>query len=523
MAGPEIQLGPRGGLLEPQQDETKAAPSISRPTDTGEISLGPRGGITEEAKEAPIPDYASDIGRGILAGVGRGTVGLAGLPGDVESLIDLAREKISGTKPGARYFPTSEEMIQKAEALHPTIHEALSYKPQTAPGRFAKSGAEFVPGVMIGPGGVGTKVVGGLAAGMATQGAEEAAKSMKLSPAEEMALKVGVSIPAYMLGAKGASLAAKPFEGALMPKSAATEDLAKAALADLRSSGKYAAPEGAAEALRAGEQLAPAAIAGTQTKKLLENAAAKLPAEELQAFTDYASMAAQNAPKNTMKHIDNMFGRELSLSDELSAAARRIAETNDPNYKRVMAMPELQSIGGPEYNALLNRVPPKILKNIFENMQIRDVNPVEMGLIQTRKGFAINPEGMPLRFWDELKKGIDSEITALKDITGKPTKPDRYTALSSLAGDLRTQLNKIEPYKAIRNEAADLFGVRDWTQLGEKYLTMGSGNMPRIRQIEDRLSQAKPERQMDFATGLAAAYKDMLENKPDKALASMSL
>ncbi len=516
MAEPEFELGPRGGLL---QKEEGAAPAGAPASGTGEFTLGPRGGIAREAAQQPAPDYTGDIGKAVVSGLGRGAVGLTGLPGDIESLVDFAREKITGNKPGERYFPTSEEMIKKAEALHPSVKEALTFTPATTPGRYVKSGAEFIPGALIGPGGLGAKVVGGLGAGLAVQGAEDLARAQKLSPEAEAAMKIGVSIPAYMLGAKGASLAAKPFEGVLTPGTAAKERIASTLARDVATPGRYGAPPEAASALASGAEMAPAAIAGEQTKRLLQGSAAKLGPEAQEVYSSMAKRAAENAPRNTIEHIDNLFGAPVNAYDEMQALTRRMREVNTPNYERVMSMPEMQKIGGPEYTNVINRIPNSIMNKVLDDMQIAGLSPEAMGLVPTAKGFALNPEGMPLRFWDELKKGLDSQMAGLKDVSGKVTDPSRFSAINKLNTDLKTQLNKLEPYKAIRDEAAEMFGVRDWTELGQKYFTMSDRNMNKIRDLETRLDKATPERKMDFAYGLASSYKDLLESNPDKALA----
>lgn len=523
MAEPEIQLGPRGGLLQkPAAPAPDGAPVAAPPQEGGGLEIGPRGGITTQREAEPVPDYGRDIGKSALAGLGRGAVGLTGLPGDIESLVDFAREKISGTKPGERYFPTSAEMISKAEALHPTVKETLGYAPQTTAGKYIKSGAEFVPGALIGPGGLGAKVAGGIGAGLAVQGAEDVSKAAELSPTAEAALKFGVSIPAYMAGAKGASLVAKPFTGLVSPGGVAKEQLASSLAKDIASGGKYGAPAEAASALASGAEMAPAALAGARTKDVLGKAAARASDDALKSYETAAATAAENAPKNTISHIDNLFGAPVDAFDEMQALARRMRDVNSENYQRVMALPEVQAIGGPQYDAIIKRVPQRLMNKVAEDMRMSGIMPEDLGMIAGKGGYTINPAGMPLRFWDELKKGLDSQMSGLKDVSGKITDPSRFSGLNSLNSDLKAQLNKVDAYKAIRDEAAEMFGARDWTELGQKYFTMTDRNMGKVKDLETRLAKASDERKMDFAYGLASSYKDLLNTNPDKALALFS-
>ena len=111
----------------------------------------------------PQVGYGEDIAKGAAGGLGRGTSGLLGLPGDVAEYgargIDWASRKIGGilgvdVKPREDRDPTYGSAAAKRNIESVT---GPFYEPKTVPGQYASTIAEFAPAAAI-PGG------GGLAA-----------------------------------------------------------------------------------------------------------------------------------------------------------------------------------------------------------------------------------------------------------------------------------------------------------------------------------------------------------------------
>jgi hypothetical protein len=148
--------------------------------------------VTPQRPDEGVMDVAKSLG----SGVARGTAMVAGVGGDISKSadtviglmeragFDVDREKFLATmpqwmrslhdKPKRQYG--SKEIMESVDRA--TGAPVMSYKPQTTAGRYARTVGEFVPGAMLGPGGVvrnavNFAVVPGLAseaAGQATEG-----------------------------------------------------------------------------------------------------------------------------------------------------------------------------------------------------------------------------------------------------------------------------------------------------------------------------------------------------------------
>jgi hypothetical protein len=202
---------------------------LDQPADTGL----PPGFVMDK------PGYAEDAAKSIGSGLASATAGTLGAAGDARSALsaatdwaggklgvspdkvqqfkDLASRAASMTGPGAMLAnaPTSRQVIDSAP--NPII--SPDYQPQTVAGGYLKTGAEFLPNMLVGgPRGLGARFLTDVAvpaiasetAGLATKGTE----------AEPYARMGGA-----LLGAVGANKAANAFSEARAVK-AATPSLA---------------------------------------------------------------------------------------------------------------------------------------------------------------------------------------------------------------------------------------------------------------------------------------------------------
>lgn len=133
-------------------------------------------------------DVATDVAKSSGIGLAKGAIGMAGLPGDIGSLVSMGLEKLGVPEvarkagasvvkaiPGASAFtgPGSADIQKTVEGF-----TGQFYKPQTTVGKFAETVGEFAPAALAGPGGIARRavtqaVIPGLAseaAGQATQG-----------------------------------------------------------------------------------------------------------------------------------------------------------------------------------------------------------------------------------------------------------------------------------------------------------------------------------------------------------------
>lgn len=119
------------------------------------------------------PGMLTDIAKSAGSGIAKGAANLVGLPrmasDAVGWVMDKTEQRIHGdtdeqfaARSAAR--PQPPTLLPSADTAASAIDETLgipatSYKPQTQPGRFAKTVGEFVPGAMLGPGGVARNAV----------------------------------------------------------------------------------------------------------------------------------------------------------------------------------------------------------------------------------------------------------------------------------------------------------------------------------------------------------------------------
>jgi hypothetical protein len=183
------------------------------------------GSIWEQPAQAAAPaepgvGYTEDIVKGIGGGLGRGTTGLVGLPGTVGELARAGLGKIgvpeSALATGAsvaRYvpgiglltLPSGSQIQKKVEGV-----TGKFYEPQTIPGQYASTIAEFAPGAVIpGGGSLAARGVNTLAGGITS---ETAGQFTKDTPYEPYARAVGGVVG----GVGGAKLVTPfaPVEGA---------------------------------------------------------------------------------------------------------------------------------------------------------------------------------------------------------------------------------------------------------------------------------------------------------------------
>lgn len=154
------------------------------------------------------PGYLEDIAKAGAAGIGRGAAQLVGTPG---TLMDIADQGVlwAGKKIGL--FPEdwtagepssiSGESLQKG--LADVTGGGSEYRGQTTPGRYAGTVGEFVPGAIMGPGKIATRLVtGAIGPGLGSEFLGSAVEGSS-NPWMEPAARIAGAI----LGGVGANMA----------------------------------------------------------------------------------------------------------------------------------------------------------------------------------------------------------------------------------------------------------------------------------------------------------------------------
>ncbi len=155
----------------------------------------PQGAVGPWAKyvspDAQQMGTGEDVARSAVSGVGEGGIGLMGLPGDVQGLVNRGMDWLMGTTPEeqakmAQYgqtMPTSGQLMDVAQGAGVQFHE-----PQTTAGEYARTAGQFLPGSLVGPGGMATKLASGAAGAL---GSETAGQLTEGTGAEPYARFVG--------------------------------------------------------------------------------------------------------------------------------------------------------------------------------------------------------------------------------------------------------------------------------------------------------------------------------------------
>lgn len=512
LLAPPVQQGAGRAPVAPQQQPQQ--PQAPMSVENLNQALAP--------KPQPKVGFGEDFARSIGAGLGEATIGLPGMVGDIRNLVELGLQKTGMGSLGERYVPTSQELVEKAKEVMPSLKEHLEYKPEYAPSRYAKTAAQFVPSAIIPGGGLGlgARIAGGIGAGLATQGTEDLLKN---TPAEgtgyETAAKIAASIPGFMVG-KGAYSAAKGVAGgALTPTSEAMRRAAAAQGEDIARGGAYGAKATPAEIAATGVEMPPAAAAGKATEKLLQRSAQRVSPEVVGKYEAAIEPFREGAAGRVASYIDDLFGGQpVSALDEMAAIQSRARQINSQNYGQVMQLPHAQSIGGPQLDAIVKKLPSGVIDDAANSLRENGLDPTALGLIQTKSGWATNPSGIPLRAWDEIKQSLDTRISQLREpVTGKIKDPSAYGRWNNTVNELKTVLdNSVSEYGVVRGAAAEAAGAANAIDLGTKYLT--ANNPKQISFIEKTVKGMTPEQQYDFAYGVAGGYRDLITRDPKAAM-----
>jgi DNA-binding GntR family transcriptional regulator len=199
MDGPYVgpNLGPLQPNRTPQSEDWSAFPEA--PAATGRPS--PRIYVNRTPTEASgdswdafpeIPGagaIASDVAKSTGIGAVKGSLGIAGFPGEVSNLLakgsqaatDFIAEK-TGLDPGPR---ATETMLPTEASLQKHVEDVTGdfYKPQTEYGKYAETTGEFLPSALLGPAGLARKVaLQAIVPGVASEAAGQATAGTSLEP-----------------------------------------------------------------------------------------------------------------------------------------------------------------------------------------------------------------------------------------------------------------------------------------------------------------------------------------------------
>jgi hypothetical protein len=382
------------------------------------------------AQSQPQDNAVTDVAKSLPTGVLKGAIGLAGLPGDAKGAIEGQLDKVMPQPAAgapqeiqagwyknlvdaleharsALELPTSGGIRKTVEQATGPLHEA-----QTTPGKFAETVGEFVPGaVAMGPGGVASNVAKlAVAPGIASEAAGELAQG---SPWETPARLAGaVAGGAGAIGASRGAQAAQNYNAA-------------------RSAGQQIGPDVNAGAVSrmaksyAGDELTPQIVA--QRQQQLGPEAMTLDMGRQMEGRAGAIADQPGKGQNTLLdavqdrvHGRDQFGRVQQQFGQ--STADRIKQTLDAQLGVAHNKVDLLNTVGdvvdraarPLYENVMNNhpvvaVPPDLMSRPFVAQAMKDATSLAKNYGET-----IDPTAQPsLRYWDYVKKAMDSQISGM--------------------------------------------------------------------------------------------------------------
>lgn len=262
---------------------------------------------------APAPDTLTDVAKSGASGLAEGAIGLAGMIPDIAGgAKNLANKYLFDPLLNVTIGPPSKTTTEAPPDINnmfgsQNIKKQVEgvtgefYKPQTTAGEFAHTVGEFLPGSLVGPGGIGGRVLTSVTAGLGSEAAGQAAKGTSLEPYARVA-----GAFAGGLAPTAAARAATP-----MPANAARQGFVNT----LEAEGVplTAGQRSGSEALRYAEStLGNAPGAGGRASQAVES--------QGEAFTRAAlRRAGENADRATPEVIDRAFTRIGNDFDGLAA------------------------------------------------------------------------------------------------------------------------------------------------------------------------------------------------------------
>lgn len=205
------------------------------------------------------------------------------------------------------------------------------------------------------------------------------------------------------------------------------------------------------------------------------------------------------------------------------AIQKTAQEVNNPNYRKAMTegasgvwTPELQRLAGSPsiQDAASGAIKGLQDRGISEGFRAPRSMPLEFNpdtgratLAKTANGNEIVPD---LRFWDQVKRGLDAGI----DKADRAGDREAVSRLTGLKQSLVSELDKAVPsYAKARAGAAHFFGEENALDAGKSFVT---NNKVSNDQARRELANMKPNERQLFQDGFISQYIDVLSKTGDR-------
>jgi hypothetical protein len=168
--------------------------------------------------------YGKDIGLSAVSGIDKGVAGLAGLPADaalgINYLVNLGKSKVQGRPfedveaESDRNAVVSRDAVRAYGSQAAHANSPLQHTPETLPGKYTETAAEFLPSVVLPAAAAGRAVRAGealglgVAPGVASEAAGQATEGTQYEPYARAAAAVAGGATGHWATAPNAAQAA---------------------------------------------------------------------------------------------------------------------------------------------------------------------------------------------------------------------------------------------------------------------------------------------------------------------------
>ena len=464
-----------------------------------------------------------DIARSAAAGLPMGVAQMVGLPGTLKEAVishgipAIAKMGASAAESLGYISPAkAEEITEFARTGFPKVYRESTeqakdfefqtvekmeditkkylpfsaYEPKTTYGKYAKAAAEGV-----GPGAIGPLkfIPSGMAIGAAS-GAGSEFGSQLASEAPPLS-KMGAQIAGAFAGGLGGGKIISLIREAAPNLSGSAATRAYQALAeDIASGQSKLTVEQINEAIRSGQPITLADIAGPRSLAIIETYGARSP----QARQAVSSFLEETTPRQmqAVSPRDAERGKRFeSFRDEyatfpvtgpdLEAAVGKIGSDRRQNIYNILRQdPAAQNISANNFADLYMK--PEFRKAVDDAMNSMANAPLSWGIKGTRSpvtftakntGEKFNPVDGNLSFYDHVKRSLDEEITRIRSSSKDSAiySPTRLAYLEDIRDNLVRRLDTIVPaYKTTRSSAAETFRASNAVEAGYNFLAEGT-------------------------------------------------
>jgi len=471
-----------------------------------------------------------DIARSAAAGLPMGVAQMVGLPGTLKEAVishgipAIAKMGASAAESLGYISPAkAEEITEFARTGFPKVYRESTeqakdfefptvgkmeditkkylpfsaYEPKTTYGKYAKAAAEGV-----GPGAIGPLkfIPSGMAIGAAS-GAGSEFGSQLASEAPPLS-KMGAQIAGAFAGGLGGGKIINLIREAAPNLSGSAATRAYQALAeDIASGQSKLTVEQINEAIRSGQPITLADIAGPRSLAIIETYGARSP----QARQAVRSFLEETTPRQmqTASPRDAERGKRFEsfrdeftssyshppmTSVELKAEADKLGSGLRKNmYDILRQNPASQNISANNFSDLYMK--PEFRRAVDDAMNSMANAPLSWGIKGTRSpvtftakntGEKFNPVDGNLSFYDHVKRSLDEEINRIRSALESSREsslasPTRLAYLEDMRNDLVSKLDSIVPaYKTTRSAAAETFKASNAVDAGYNFLSKGT-------------------------------------------------